>query len=87
MKWTSSTLLNIDNIPTKARKAHLHPNLKYKSLLSVGQMCNTGLVAVFCCNKVDIVNNKDVIVTVPAFISGDRNQHILFVEDWHQQKQ
>ena len=39
-----SANLTDTSIPTKARKSHMFPGLTYRSLLSVGQFCDSGYV-------------------------------------------
>ena len=73
MNSSASALIKNKNLPDEARKAHLYPELKYKSLMSVGQLCDAGFAVVFRKNKVEIVKNKDALVKGPAYMTGYRN--------------
>ena len=79
MKSSASAMLKNQNIPNEAIKAHLYPDLKYKSLQSVGQLCNSGFAVVFRHNKVEIVKNDDVKVMGLARIVGTRNENTDFL--------
>ena len=74
MHSTAAALLLNSNLPREARQAHIYPSLAYKSLLSVGQMCDSGFAAVFTKNNVQVVHEKDVTIKGPAYLTGTRNQ-------------
>ena len=83
--YASESLLQ-DNFPETVRKAHLYPNLAYKSLLSAGQFCDAGYAAVFLKNRVEIVKRENVNINGPAHIIGQRNETTdgLWVTDINQ---
>ena len=47
MKSSAADLISQPQLPEEARRAHVYPDLKYKSLVSVGQLCDSGYTAVF----------------------------------------
>ena len=53
-----TALLPQTNIPIEARKAHIFPGLKNKSLLSIGTLCDNGCKATFDDTEV-IIENKE----------------------------
>ena len=73
MESEASALLKNPHFPTAARQAHLYPKLAFKSLLSVGQLCDSGYAAVFKKNNVSIINENDVVITGPAHMLGYRD--------------
>ena len=80
---TASALIQNSNFPIEARQAHIYPKLAYKSLLSVGQLCDSGYAAVFKKNNVSIIKEDDVTITGPTQMSGyrDHNNNQLWVTD------
>ena len=83
IKSSESAMLQFNNIPEEARVAHLYPDLKYKSLLSVGQLCDSGFTAVFRKNKVEITKDENIVVKGPVQITGKRDEttDLLWVTD------
>ena len=53
-----TALLPQDTLPIEARHAHILPDLKNKSLLSIGMFCDNVCLAVFDDKKVHIINKK-----------------------------
>ena len=47
-------IIPINGLPIAARHAHLFPYLKTVSLLSIGQLCESGCVSTFNKDKVNI---------------------------------
>jgi hypothetical protein len=48
---------NIPSLPTAARTAHIVPDLKSHSLLSVGQLCDSGCIVEFAATTVTVRHN------------------------------
>ena len=61
----------------------MYPYIKYKSLMSVGQICDEGYAAVFTKDKAHIVKTDDVTITGPVHVSGtrDTSTDMLWVTD------
>ena len=59
IKSTHTALLNIKQLPMKARRARLFPDIKH-ALLSISMLCDEGYMAIFDEEKVYII--KDSIV-------------------------
>ena len=51
-------LLPQNTPPIKARQARISPNLKNKSLLSIGMLCDNGCLALFDDKKVYIIDKR-----------------------------
>ncbi len=83
MKSSAAALIVHPQLPENAQQAHVYPDLKYKSLLLVGQLCDAGYTAVFTAEKVRIVPTQDVQITGTAAIIGKRNEQsdYLWVTD------
>ena len=56
MMKSSAQAMTKHNLPPEARKAHTYPGLTYRSLLSVGQICNTRYRVVFDDDKVQAIS-------------------------------
>ena len=56
MMKSSTQAMTKHNLPPEARKAHTYPGLTYQSLLSVGQICDTGYRVVFDDDKVQAIS-------------------------------
>ena len=74
MRSSASASLKQSNLPETVRKAHLYPDLAYKSLLSAGQFCDAGYAAVFLKDRVEIVKKENVSIKGPPHIVGQRNE-------------
>ena len=72
MKSSAAASFPILNLPKNACKAHMYPDIKYKSLMSVDQICDEGYAAVFTKDKAHIVKTDDVTTTGPVHVSGIR---------------
>ena len=57
MKSTHTAMLRMDNLPPEARRVHIFPHLASGSLLSIGQLCDAGCIALFDKQKLYIFNN------------------------------
>ena len=66
---SSSTAKLKHDLPPSARQAHCYPGLTYRSLISVGQLCDAGYKVTFDCNGVAIVDP----VTNKIGMTGSRN--------------
>jgi hypothetical protein len=55
--------LNIPSLPHAARKAHILPGVAQHSLLSVGQMCDSGCAVKFSDTKVTLTNGESTVLT------------------------
>lgn len=60
-------LLDLPQLSKQARQAHIIPELKNSSLISIGKLCDAGCIAKFDKNYVVIQQNGNTIIT------GDRN--------------
>ena len=49
------------NLPTEAIEAHMYPSLTYRSLISVGQLCNAGYQLVFDQDKVEAISPTNTV--------------------------
>ena len=56
-----TTLLNIQQLPMKAHRAHLLPDIKH-ALLSISMLCDEGCMAIFDEEKVYIVKDSIVLL-------------------------
>ena len=54
MRATHTGILDIPRLPLAARKVHLFPHLASGSLLSLGQLCDAGCLAIFDKHKLNI---------------------------------
>jgi hypothetical protein len=55
--------LNMPSLPHAARQAHILPGLAEHSLLSVGQMCDSGCAVAFTASNVTVTNGESTILT------------------------
>ena len=60
-------MLDLPQLNQQARQAHILPELKNSSLISIGKLCDAGCIAKFDKNHVVIQQNGNTIIT------GDRN--------------
>jgi hypothetical protein len=60
---THTATLNMPSLPYAARQEHILPGLAKHSLLSVGQMCDSGCAVTFTATKVTVTNGKSTILT------------------------
>jgi hypothetical protein len=60
---TYTDVLPITGIPEAAKVAHISPNIKYGSLLSVAQLCNYGCEATFTKHTVCITAKGNMVLT------------------------
>jgi hypothetical protein len=63
---TSELLLSV--LPPQARRAHILPGLVHNSLISVGQLCDSGCDVIFTRDKVEVNNDGESVM------SGVNNQ-------------
>jgi hypothetical protein len=61
---THTATLNLPSLPHAARQNHILPGLAQHSLLSVGQMCDSGFVVTFTATKVAVTNGASTILNV-----------------------
>ena len=62
--YSHTELLTQDTLPTKARHAHILPELKNKALLSICMFCDNGCLVIFNDKNVHIIdriNNKNIM--------------------------
>ena len=64
MTASDFALIKHKDFPTKSRTAHHYPDLKYKSLLSVGQFCDSGYATVFKSKDAKVIdeNTNEVLL-------------------------
>jgi hypothetical protein len=60
---THTVTLNMPSLPHAARQAHILPGLAQESLLSVGQMCDSGFSVTFTATDVTVTNGESTILT------------------------
>jgi hypothetical protein len=60
---THTATLNMPSLPHTARQAHILPGLAQHSLLSVGQMCDSGCSVTFTAAEVTVKNGESTILT------------------------
>jgi hypothetical protein len=60
---THTATLNMPSLPQAARLAHILPGLAQHSLLSVGQMCDSGCSVTFTASSVTVTNGGSTILT------------------------
>jgi hypothetical protein len=60
---THTATLNLPPLPHSARQAHILPGLAQQSLLSVGQMCDSGCAVTFTATKIAVTNGATTILT------------------------
>ena len=58
IKSSHTALLDLPSIPAEARVAHVFPDLKSPSLLSIGALCDHGLTAIYDKHKVFIYDGN-----------------------------
>lgn len=63
IKSSHTGQLNLPSIPSGARTAHVFPDLKTGSLLSIGILCDHGLRAIYDKDEVSIYNKDDLILS------------------------
>jgi hypothetical protein len=62
---THTATLNMPSLPHATRQAHILPGLDQHSLLSVGQMCDSGCSVTFTATEVTVTNGESTILTGP----------------------
>jgi hypothetical protein len=60
---THTATFNMPSLSHKARQAHILPGLAQHSLLSVGQMCDSGCSVTFTASNVTVTNGESTILT------------------------
>jgi hypothetical protein len=60
---THTAMLNMPSLPHTAIQAHILPGLAQHSLLSVGQMCDSGCSVTFTATEVTVTNDESTILT------------------------
>ena len=63
MRSSHTGLLDLPQLPTRARQVHLFPKLASGSLLSIGQLCDAGCQATFDRQHLRIYHNNKLIMT------------------------
>jgi hypothetical protein len=63
VKSTHTATLNMPSLPHVSIQAHILPGLSQHSLLSVGQMCDSGCSVTFTALKVTVTNGESTILT------------------------
>ena len=73
---THTALLHLPGIKEEATQAHIIPNLKNTSLLSIGQLCNNDYLAVFDKSAMKIYddhNLRKILENYHPVLEGERN--------------
>ena len=65
MTSTQTGIIPITGLSLASRHSHLFPYLKIGSLLSIGQLCDSGCVATFNKDEVNIQHNNQLVANVP----------------------
>ena len=76
LKSTQITHLPLPTLKKEAVKAHILPELKNTSLLSIGRLCNEGYIASFDKRKMRIFDSKEILRVMdrfPSVLEGERN--------------
>jgi hypothetical protein len=60
---THTATLNMPSLPHAARQAYILPRLSQHSVLSMGQMCDSGCAVTFTATKVTVTNDGSTILT------------------------
>jgi hypothetical protein len=60
---THTATLNMPSLPYTVRQAHILPKLAQHSLISVGQMCDSGCSVTFTATEVTVTNGESTILT------------------------
>lgn len=63
IKSTHTAELQIPGLPKSAKRVHLFPSLGNTSLLSIGQLCDSGCKATFTADKVIITHRNNTILS------------------------
>jgi hypothetical protein len=61
MKSTHTSTLDIPQLSTSAKSAHIFSAIDKKSLLPVGQLCDEGYFILFCRDEVKILDENKKI--------------------------
>jgi len=78
---THTALLQLPNqLPITAKTAHIFPDLKSGSLISIGQLCDYGCTATFNAKQVQIIY-KDAIIMSSARSLETNNLWVLELDD------
>ena len=70
MTSTKIGIIPINGLPLAAHYTHLFPSLKKVSLLSIGQLCDSGYVATSKKDKVNIRHNNQLVANGPRTKNG-----------------
>ena len=73
---THTALLNLPQLPMKARRAHIFPDIKH-SLISINMLCEEGYMAIFDENNVYIVKDSEVILHGYKDDNKDSNERLV----------
>ena len=60
---TQDGFLPISSLSAKAKHSLVYPGIQNASLLSIGQMCDDGCIAIFDANNMSIIKNDEIILT------------------------
>jgi hypothetical protein len=60
---THTATLNMPSLPHTARQAHILPGLAQYSLLSVGEMCDSGCSVTFTATETTVTTGESTILT------------------------
>ena len=74
---THTGILNIPQLSTTARTAHLLPGLQNTSLMSLGQLADDGCVILLTKNHLNVFKNFESILQGDTLIHAIRNNHLL----------
>ena len=72
MQATHTGELDIPHLPPAATKAHIFPHLASGSLLSIGQLCDSGCTALFTATKLYILYQGKLVLQGQRTINGHR---------------
>ena len=72
MTSTKTGIIPITGLSLASRHSHLFPYLKIGSLLSIGQLCDSGCVATFNKDEVSIRHNNQLVANGPRTKNGLR---------------
>ena len=75
MQSTHTTLLPFPQLPMATRRAHVFPELQKKSLLSIGQFCDSDFTSVFHYGQVQLSNYNTTIT-----VQRDTSTRLYYID-------
>ena len=76
MLSSAKSLLDLPTLPQEARVAHKYPDLSYRSLLSVGQLCDAGYNVFFHKDRAEVQQTTTGKVVLAATRDADTGLYL-----------